>query len=53
MILCQRENSLKSEFKTQRKNATRVSEELIEEVTELFNQKGTLKKADKEDICGS
>ena len=38
------------EFKTQRKNATRVSEELIQEVTELFNQKGTLKKADKEDI---
>lgn len=38
------------EFKTQRKNATRVSEELIQEVTELFNQKGTLKKADKEEI---
>lgn len=38
------------EFKTQRKNATRVSAELIQEVTELFNQKGTLKKADKEEI---
>lgn len=38
------------EFKLQRENATRLSAELIQEVTELFNQKGTLKKADKEEI---
>lgn len=39
-----------NEFKEQRENATRESQELIQEVTTLFNQKGTLKKADKDAI---
>lgn len=39
-----------NEFKEQREKVTRESQELIQEVTALFNQKGTLKKADKEAI---
>lgn len=43
-------DQFEDEFKKQRETAIRISEELIQEVTELFNQKGTLKKADKEEI---
>lgn len=39
-----------NEFKEQMEKVTRESQELIQEVTALFNQKGTLKKADKEAI---
>lgn len=39
-----------NEFKEQREKVTRESQELIQEVTALFSQKGTLKKADKEAI---
>lgn len=39
-----------NEFKKKRKEITYESEELIRDITELFTQKGTLKKADKEEI---
>ena len=39
-----------NEFVGQREKATRESQKLIQEVTELFSQKGTLKKADKDAI---
>ena len=39
-----------NEFVGQREKATRESQKLIQEITELFSQKGTLKKADKDAI---
>lgn len=39
-----------SEFKEKRKKATNESQQLIKEVADLFNQKKSLTKADKEEI---
>ena len=45
-----KKEQFENEFKEQKEKVTRESQELIREVTALFSQKGTLKKADKDAI---